>query len=232
MTYSQLNLMEIKRLFKHHIQQLRRKGVNKKKYVPEQIACALAPNSGSMTSTPTGKWRPNQKCRTILDSLQFALFSSACSCLLPANRVTPYLGQNKTKRMLCVLREGTAIPVPVPDTQWDDWGTHYGGQPLGMGWLRMLGSCVMGPLEWGRNPGGPKLLASDTTAWGKVTASRSAIRARLWGPGPIRRQGLYCLINSTVMKLDYHVLWYLSVFSGAVIFEETPRLFSCDPFWK
>lgn len=55
MTYSQLNLMEIKRLFKHHIQQLRRKGVNKKKYVPEQIACALAPNSGSMTSIPTGK---------------------------------------------------------------------------------------------------------------------------------------------------------------------------------
>lgn len=53
-----------------------------------------------------------------------------------------------------------------------------------------------------------------------------------WGPEPIGRPALYCLINATVMKLNYHVLWYLSVFSGAVIFEETPRLFSCDPFWK
>lgn len=91
---------------------------------------------------------------------------------------------------------------------------------------------LAGPPDWDRrssSPGDAKLLSSDATRWRKVKATRGTSLAKL---GPIGRQGLYCLINSTVMKLNYHVLWYLSVFSGAVIFEETPRLFSCDPFWK
>lgn len=63
MTFSQLSLVEIKRLCKYCFKQHRRKRVNKKKIVPAKVKCALAPKSDSMTSIPTGKRRPNQKYR-------------------------------------------------------------------------------------------------------------------------------------------------------------------------
>lgn len=150
-----------------------------------------------MTSIPTGKRRPNWKCRKhfpghpVCSSIPciwvfFIQSAPSCGCWLPAKGATPSLGGSRTEQL-----------------------PHTGA-----------GAQVTS------NPHLVTLLSEERHCKPQQQPSTA------WGPEPIGRAALYCLINATVMKLNYRVLWYLSVFSGAVTFEETPRLFSCDPFWK
>lgn len=168
----------------------------RKKSTRTNNACSC-PCSDSMTSIPTGKRRPNRKCRShfpghparfsIPCSSVFSTESAvSCGCRLPAKGTTPCVRGSRTEQL--------------PHTRA---GTEVTSSP----------HLVM-------------LLSEERHCKPQQQPSTA------WGPGPIGRPALYCLINATVTKLNYHVLWYLSVFSGAVIFEETPRLFSCDPFWK